>query len=435
MTGYARRVVITGMGLVSPLGNSPGDLWNALSTGRSGVGNIEGMPVEHLGTQIGGQARRFSGLIEEFGPLDKTMQRAIKKGLKLMCREIQMGVASAQLALVDCGLNREQLDPDRIGTMFGSDYIMTLPDEFTAGIKNCLDEGREFHFERWAESGLPEVEPLWLLKYLPNMPASHVAIFNDCRGPSNSLTVREASSNLSVAEAATTIARGAADVMIAGATGSRIHPLRTIHISLQEQLAESNGDPAAASRPFDRDRNGMVIGEGAGTLIVESLEYAQARGATILGEVIGHASCSASTQNGVADYERSFAHCIAAALESSRLRPEQIGHVHAHGLSTRTCDRAEARAIHAAFGDQTPVTTAKSYMGNLGAGSGMIELIASLLAIRENRLFPILNLDHLDPDCPIHGLQEPAEAGRCFLNMNITPQGQASGLVIRAFDG
>jgi 3-oxoacyl-[acyl-carrier-protein] synthase II len=435
MSRYRRRIVITGLGLISPLGNTCGELWQALLNGRSGVTQLEGIPVEHLATRIGGQARQFTGQIDQFGPLDKSMQRAIKKGLKLMCREIQMGVASAQLAFLDSQLDRETINPDRLGTMFGADYIMTLPEEFAAGIKNCIDDAQAFHFDRWAERGLPQVEPLWLLKYLPNMPASHVAIFNDCRGPSNSLTVREASSNLSVAEASTTIARGAADVMIAGATGSRIHPLRTIHVSLQEQLAEGNGNPAAACRPFDRDRCGMVIGEGAGSLIVEALEHAQARGATIYAEVVGHASCAASAQNGAADYESAFEHCISQALESSQLRPEQIGHVHAHGLSTRTCDRAEARAIQAVFDRRTPVTTAKSYMGNLGAGSGMIELIASIIAIRENQLFPVLNLDHPDPECPIQAMREFGHAGRSFLNLNITPQGQASGLVVQAFDG
>lgn len=434
MSRFRRRVVITGIGLVCPLGSSGPQLWQALSTRTSGIGRLEGLPTDHLATRIGGQARQFSGQIEDFGPLEKNMHRAIKKGLKLMCREIQMGVATAQLALNDSGLNMAAIDPERIGTMFGSDYIMTMPEEFSAGIKNCLNERGEFHFDQWAKRGLPQVEPLWLLKYLPNMPASHVAIFNDCRGPSNSLTVREASSNLSVAEATTTIARGAADVMIAGATGSRIHPLRTIHVSLQEQLALGDGEPQAACRPFDRDRSGMVIGEGAGSLIVESLEHAQARGATIYGEVIGHSSCAAISSNGVAQYETAFANAIAGALDSSGLRPQQIGHIHAHGLSTPTCDRAEARAIAAVFSQKTPVTAAKSYMGNLGAGCGMIELVASLLALREGELFPILNLDRLDPECPIQAISQPSNPGCSFLNLNITPQGQASALVVQAFN-
>lgn len=435
MSRYRRRVVITGMGLVCPLGNSPAQLASALAAGESGVRELLDIPSQHLATRIGGQAREFTGQVEQFGPLDKGMQRAIKKALKLMSREIQMGVAAAQLALHHSGLNLEQVDRERIGTMFGSDYIMTQPEEFSAGVKNCLSADGRFQFEQWAQRGLTQVDPLWLLKYLPNMPASHVAILNDCRGPSNSVTVREASSNLSVAEAVTTIGRGVADVMIAGATGSRIHPLRTIHVSLQEQIAEGNGDPTKASRPFDRKRSGMVIGEGAGTLILESMEHAQARGATIYGEIIGHASCSAVARQGTPLYDLAFRHAIDAALESSGLRPDQIGHIHAHGLSNISCDRAEAQAIGQTFQDRTPVVAAKSNMGNLGAGSGIIEIIASLLALQSGSLFPVLNLDDPDPECPVHAVREPTAAGDSFLNLNVTPQGQASALVVQAFAG
>ena len=238
MSNSDRRVVITGMGIISPLGNSCADLWAAVSQGGSGVDLIQRLPTEHLPSDVGGEARQFTGNIDEFGELDKKVKRAIKKGLKLMCREIQMGVAASQLALADAGLGPESYDPDRIGTMFGSDYIITEPFEYARGVKNCLAADGQFNFASWAEHGLTEVEPLWLLKYLPNMPASHVAIYNDLRGPSNSITVREASAYLAIAEATKTIQRGSADIMVAGATGSRIQLLRTIHLSLQEQLAD-----------------------------------------------------------------------------------------------------------------------------------------------------------------------------------------------------
>jgi 3-oxoacyl-[acyl-carrier-protein] synthase II len=179
----------------------------------------------------------------------------------------------------------------------------------------------------------------------------------------------------------------------------------------------------------------MVIGEGAGTIIVESLEHALARGATIFAEIVGHSSAAAADRRGVADYQAAFANAINAALDSAECGPEQIGHIHAHGLSTQTADAAEARAISDVFGQRTPVTAAKSYMGNLGAGSGMVELISSILALREKTLFPIRNLDQLDPACPIHAAREPEPSGPSFLNLNVTPQGQASGLVVAAFHG
>jgi len=274
MSQSDRRVVITGMGLISPLGHSPAELWNALQNGQSGVKKLSAIPTDHFPADFGGECT---------GTLEKKLQRSIKKALRLMCREIQLGVAAAQLAIADAGLEPGSFDPTRFGTLFGSDYIITSPLDFVQGIQNCMVASGtpgQFNFENWADEGIPKVEPLWLLKYLPNMPASHVAIFNDLRGPSNSLTVREASANLSVAEATTIIQRGSADIMISGSTGSRIHPLRTVHLVLQEQLADRNteaagGDPAKACRPFDKDRSGMVLGEGAGVVILEELTSAQ----------------------------------------------------------------------------------------------------------------------------------------------------------------
>jgi 3-oxoacyl-[acyl-carrier-protein] synthase II len=430
-----RRVVITGMGLISPLGNTYSELWEALISGKSGIDIIQSIPVEHFQSDIGGECRQFHGEIEDFGELDKQLQRSIKKGLKLMCREIQMGVAAAQHALADAKITTGTFEPQRIGTMFGSDYIITQPFEFVTGIRECVGESGAFDFDNWATKGLTKVEPLWLLKYLPNMPASHVAIYNDLRGPSNSITVREASANLSIAEAATIIRRGAADVMVTGSTGSRIHLLRTIHVALQEQLANRHAppihdDPAKASRPFDKDRNGMVLGEGAGCLILESLESAQKRGAKIWGEVIGHGSTSVAHPEGGADCHQAFLNVIEASLENAGLSPSEIGHVHAHGLSSIQIDREEATAI-AKYLPDVPVTAAKSYFGNLGSGSGVVEAIASILALENNRLFPILNCDSLDPNCPIRIATADEPAGNSFLNLNTTPQGQASAVVIR----
>jgi 3-oxoacyl-[acyl-carrier-protein] synthase II len=255
------------------------------------------------------------------------------------------------------------------------------------------------------------------------------------QGPSNSITVREASGNLSIAEAAAIINRGAADVMVTGATGSRIHLLRTIHVALQEQLANRHaapmhGDPTKSSRPFDKDRNGMVLGEGAGSLILESLESAQKRGVKIWGEVIGHGSTSVAHRDGRADCQQAFINVIQSSLASSGLKPSEVGHVHAHGLSSPKTDREEAAAISQLL-PHVPVTAAKSYFGNLGSGSGVVEAIASILAMENNRLFPILNCDSLDPACPIRPAQPGESPGSSFINLNTTPQGQASAVVIR----
>ena len=429
----ARRVVITGVGLVSPLGNDAETMWDAFLNQRSGVAKMKRVATDYLPTPYGAEAWDFSGHIDDFGPLELPQKRTIRKGLKVMCREIQMGVAAAQKAIAAANLVAD-CDPDRTGVMFGADYILTMPDEFADGVRHCLDEQNQFDFSRWAEDGLPRVTPLWLLKYLPNMPASHVAIFNDLRGPNNSITLREASANLACSEAFTTIRRGAADAMVVGATGSRVNPLRTVHIMIQEELATNGEDPAKLCRPFDLNRTGVVVGEGAGALVVEELGHAQARGATILGEIVGYGSSTVANRESVADCGKAIENVLRQTLRTASLTPDKIGHINAHGLGTHACDAAEAKAIHRMFGDwQVPVMAPKSYFGNLGAGSGMIELIASLTATAKNTLFPIMNYETPDPDCPIQASRAGDQAGDCFLNVNVSPQGQASALAVRRF--
>ena len=228
--------------------------------------------------------------------------------------------------------------------------MLTLPEEFSAGIEKCRDAEGRFDFQRWATEGMPHLSPLWLLKYLPNMPASHVAIFNDLRGPNNSITLREAASNVAVGEAFRTIARGHADVMIAGATGTRVHPMKAIHAIQTEQLAMNGIEPARASRPFDLNRKGMVLGEGAAAVIVEELEHAQARGATIYGEIMGHGSSQVTDRNFVAHRDRALANVLRMTLADAGASIDDVGHIHAHGLGTQSCDAEEAKAIREVFG-------------------------------------------------------------------------------------
>lgn len=440
-----RRVVITGAGLISPLGNRKETLWEALCEKRSGVDQLTRLPGDVLPSPVGGEAREFTGDIGDYGPLEKQQMRAIKKGRKLMCREIEMGVASAQLALHDAGLALDSIDSDRAGVVFGSDYIMSAPDEFVKGIRQCRDEQGNFEFSKWGNVGLEKVEPLWLLKYLPNMPASHIAIYNDFRGPSNSITLREASSNLSVAEAVTTIRRGAADVMLAGSTGTRLHQMRTLHVSLQEQLAQAHEDPGLSCQPFDKNRTGMVLGEGAGAIVLETLASAQERGVPILGEVVAYASTCVSRRGQddagkgrasiAADYQQAIANVIGQLLKSAGVSPDDVGHYNAHGQATLRADQEEASAVSSAFAGRStemPVIAVKWGMGNLGAGSGMVELIASLMALQNERLFPVASYQTPDPNCPVSVVTDGnSPSGDSFITCNVTPQGQASGLLIR----
>ena len=390
------------------------------------------MPV-----RFGAEARQFTGEIDDFGPLEKEQKKAIRKGLKVMCRECQMGVAAAQLALADAGLKLGAADPDRTGISFGADYMLSVPEEFTEGIVQCLDEQGRFQFARWGAEGMAKMSPLWLLKYLPNMPASHLAIYNDFRGPNNSLTMREAAANAAMGEAYQIILRGSADVMLVGATGTRLHPMKMVHAVQQEEVASGDGDPAAASRPFDRDRRGMVLGEGRrGHRARRTCRGPgpRRRRSTARWSAAASSSVAAAAAGGPA---RSGDAKRAAGRVARRPGPsaDDVGHLHAHGLSTRTCDVEEAQAIREVFAARSaplPVAAAKSYFGNLGAGSGMVELIASLLALQHDRLFPVLNYATPDPECPVAAVRNgDVPPGPSFINLNVTPQGQAAAVMVR----
>jgi len=440
MPAAQRRIVITGVGVICPLGNTKDALWEGLSSGRSAVAPLCSVPPGALPVPFGAEARQFqTDDIEGFGPLDKERKKVIRKGLKMMCRECQMGVAAAQLALDDARLVPGQIDPERAGISFGAEYVPSIPEEFIEPIRQCLDDQGHFQFSRWGNEGMPKMTPLWLLKYLPNMPASHLAIYNDLRGPNNSLTQREAAANIAVAEAYEIILRNSADVMVVGATGSRLHPMKLIQALQHDELADGQGDPARASRPFDLHRTGMVLGEGAGAIVLEEFSRAQARGATIYGEILGGSSSSAAGRDLAERRERAMAHTLRAVLKKSGASLDEIGHLHAHGLSTRIGDAEEARAIQRVFGTRVhplPVVAAKSYFGNLGAGSGMVELIASVLALRQERLFPILNYESPDPECPVAAVTDgQTPAGSSFVNLSVTPQGQAGAVLVGRFAG
>lgn len=427
------RVVITGLAVISPLGCEPETLWQNVQAGKSGIGPLQALPARALPIHFGAEVKDFTGAIEDYGPVDNLLKRAIKKNMKVMCREIEMGVAASQKALMHSGVPLGSHDPDRIGVLFGCDYILTRPEEYSDGAENCRDESHEFHIERWPTDGLPKVNPLWLLKYLPNMPNSHVAIYNDFRGPNNSLTVREASMSLAMAEAADIIRRGQADVMVVGATGTRIHPLRTTHAVLVDDLAKNTDDPATMSRPFDATSDGMVLGEGAGAVILESQTHAAARGAKIWGEILGSGSAMVGPR-GDRDYlEMAIEISLRKAFEEAQPRMPSRWHLHAHGLSNPAADASEALAIGSQLrkrGGDIPVVAAKSYSGNLGAGSAAVELVLSMLALDKGVLFPIRNLQQPRAEVTWRPAAANESAGDAFAHISYTLQGQACTLVI-----
>ncbi len=417
----AKDIVITGLGVVSPIGTGNDAFWSSLIEGRSGVRRL-------LRFDNGCPDGPFGGEIVDFDPVPFVRPR---KSLKVMCRDVQLGFAAAELACDDAGLPEQPTDPDRLGVVFGAELMPCEPPEMTAAYRACLAEGR-FDFGRWGDRAMSELYPLWMLKYLPNMPACHIGIARDARGPNNSLTLGAVSSLSSIAESIRVIQRGQADVVIAGGASSRIHP--TIYVrSAALQMSRRARDPARASRPFDARRDGLVNGEGAGALILETRAHAEARGARIRARVASFAEAFEPRARGRPLEGRAVARVIETALGKAGLRPADLDHVNAHGMSTAEDDRIEAQAIRRVLGD-VPVTAPKSFFGYLGAGTGAVEMAASLLAFERGRVPATLNYQRPDPDCPVRVIAgAPATLGApTALVLNHAQLGQAAAVVVVA---
>jgi len=416
-------IVITGVGAVCPIGIGKQAVWEALVQRRSGVQPLYLFNGADLPAP-------FGGAVAGFDPLRFIRPR---KSLKVMSRDIQLAFAAAELACDDAQTRQKPIDPDRLGIVFGADMIACELAELVAAFRSCMTGGR-FDFSRWGETAMNEVCPLWLLKYLPNMPACHIGMSQDARGPNNSLTMGEVSGLAAMAEGIRVIERGHADAMIVGGSGSRLHAGAFIR-GLNYELSRRSDDPTAASRPFDATRDGMVNGEGAAAFLIESRRHAEARGARILARVLGSAEAFEPNRNGTPRKGSGIRNAISRALRDARVDPREIGHVNAHGQSTRLDDEIEAQAIRETLGD-VPVTAPKSFFGNLGAGTGAVEMVASLLAIERALIPPTLNYRTPDPKCPVSVVNSSGSPlGRpTALVLNHTPFGHAVALVLGGAD-
>ncbi len=428
MTAGARspRVVITGVGDVSPIGVGNTAFWNSLTSGRSGVDFLRSIPASSLPCKLAAEISE-----QDFNPVHFVRH---KKFLKVMSRDIQLGVGSAALAMEDAGLERGSVDPDRLGVDFGAGRMSTTPEELALAVDG---DDAPFELTRWGEDRMGQICPLWLLRQLPNMPACHISIEHDARGPNNTITSRDSSAILAISEAVRKIERGVADVMIVGACTSNVHPLDIAKFSLFEGLSHRDDDPTKAVRPFDRDRDGTIVGEGAGAFIVERYEHAVARGADIYAEILSvGAGCDG---RGVSETTGAsgLVGAIRAALRRAELSPLDLGHINAHGKSTQRDDLLEARAYHTAFGDavsKIPVTALKSYFGHFEAGAGAVELAGMLLSLKHRLLPPTLNYETPDPRCQITVAHDGPSTLRNYtaMSVNRTSIGQSAAVIMRA---
>jgi 3-oxoacyl-[acyl-carrier-protein] synthase II len=412
-------IVVTGVGIVSPIGIGREPFWAALTEGRSGI-----RPLPFLGGTS--SLPYIGGEVADFDPKQYVRPR---KSLKVMSRDIQLGFAAADLACVDAGLAQGSIAPERLGVLFGADMIPCDLGELIGAYRNCIVDGR-FEFHRWGQAFLADLFPLWMLKYLPNMPACHIGIAQDARGPNNTVTLGEVSTLSAIAEAGGVLKRGQADAIIAGGVGARVHPALWVRNLLFGQT-HFVGDPATASRPFDAHRDGIVHAEGSAAFILETQENARSRGARVLARILGCASAFEPCGKTQPRQGKAIRHAIMKALEAAKLKPSDIGYVVAHGVSSIEDDRLEAQAIRDTL-DGVPVTAPKSYFGHLGAAAGALDTAFCLLAIEHGQVPPTLNYEHPDPQCPVHVIHGGplSIAGPNALILSHSPNGQAVALVL-----
>jgi 3-oxoacyl-[acyl-carrier-protein] synthase II len=414
-----REVVITGVGIVSPIGVGREAVWNAIESRQSGV-----RPIEQLASA--GWLAPFGGEVTDFDPKELVQPR---KSLKVMSRDIQLASAAAELAWQDSCLSQATLDADRFGVVGGAGVMYCDLEELRGPFLEWI-KADDFDVHRWSRDAMGELYPLWMLKYLPNMPACHIGIRYDARGPNNTIAEGDVSSLLALSEAADVVRRGHADVMIVGGTGSRINISDVVWHRGARLAVNGKLPPEAVCRPFDAGRSGIVNGEGAAQIVVETREHAERRGARIMARVAGSATRFEPAADEKQPTGDAIARAIRAALVTSDLKPADIGHVNAHGNSTREDDPIEARAIRATLGD-VPVTAPKSYFGNLGQGSGMVELVVSLLAMSKGVVPPTLNYEKPDPECPVNVATFARPTNRpAFIKLNHNATGQAAAVVI-----
>jgi len=425
-----RRVVVTGYGALAPNGNDAESFWAACREGRSGVASLEAFDTDGFPVRIAGEIRGFNA--RDFVPN--------RKSLKIMGRNIRFGVAASQMAMQHAGLKELPPDPERFGVVMGSGIVPTDVEEVGAAVMASLDESGAFDLKRFGEAGQKQLFPLWLLKHLPNMVAAHVSIIHDARGPNNTIVTACSASTQAIGEAARILERGDADVVLAGGADSRLDPLSFVAYALLGAVSTADREPAAVSRPFDRDRDGFVLGEGAACLVLETEEHARARGATIHAELAGYgASFDAYGVTRPRPDGAGAAQAVRAALKDAGVDAADVDYVSAHGTSTKLNDVMETKAMKAVFGERAariPMSSIKSMIGHLIGAAGALEAVVAVQALRDRVVPPTINLESPDPECDLDYV--PNEAREIDVDTVLSNSfgfgGQNAALVIRRFE-
>jgi 3-oxoacyl-[acyl-carrier-protein] synthase II len=425
-----RRVVVTGIGCVTPLGNDIASTWESLRAGRSGVGPITHFDAANFPTKFASEVKGFD--------FDQYVEEPAR--FQAAGRNVRFAIGAAMQAVKDSGIRDLDLDPARFGVYLGAgegqqDFMI-----FMNMIAKAQKEG-ELDLAEFTRSGLELLNPQAEMEQEPNMPSGHLASLFNAQGPNLNCLTACAASSQAIGEASELIRRGDADVMLSGGAHSMIHPFGVTGFNLLTALSTHNDDPQRASRPFDKDRDGFVLGEGAGMLVLEELEQARKRGATIYGELIGYGSTADAYRiTDIHPEGRGAIACIKMALKDAEIDGERIHYVNAHGTSTEVNDKVETAAVKGALGEHarsTPMSSIKSMMGHLIAAAGSVEAIACLLAIRDDVLPPTINYETPDPNCDLDYVPNEAREAKVdtALSNSFGFGGQNISLIFSKFDG
>ncbi|HEY9689729.1 MAG TPA: beta-ketoacyl-ACP synthase II [Coleofasciculaceae cyanobacterium] len=376
-----RRVVVTGLGAITPIGNTPSEYWDGLMAGRSGIGPITLFDASRHDCRIAGELKKFDPL-----------QYIDRKDAKRMDRFTQIGVCASKQAVEDAQFVINNLNAEQVGVLIGTGI---------GGLKVLEDQ-----VEVLLHRGPDRCSPFMIPTMIANMAAGMTAIQIGAKGPNScSVTACAAGSN-SIGDAFRLVQRGYAQAIVCGGSEAAITPLGIAGFAAMKAMSTRNDDPTRASRPFDQDRDGFVMGEGAGILMIEELEHAISRGAKIYAEIVGYGmTCDAHHMTAPVPGGEGAARAIRLAMKDAGIAPEQVNYINAHGTSTPANDSTETAAIKAALGEtvakQVAISSTKSMTGHLLGGSGGIEAVATVLAIANDKVPPTINLDKPDPACDL----------------------------------
>jgi 3-oxoacyl-[acyl-carrier-protein] synthase II len=408
------RVVITGMGVVTSLGSDLDSLWSNLMAGKSGVSHIESFDVSEYNTRI-------AASVKEFVPEEYIERKEVRK----MDRYVQFAAAAGVMALQNSGLDiQKDSDPERVGVIIGSGI---------GGLGTWEDQHNIL-----LEKGPKRVSPFFIPMMIANMASGHLSILFGAKGPNSATVSACASGSHAIGDAFRWIQCGEADVMICGGAEATIRPTGVAGFCAMRAMSTRNDEPEKASRPFDSERDGFVMGEGAGVLVLESLEHAQKRGANIIAEVIGY-GLSADAHHMTDPDPDGPARCMKMAIRTAGIKPEDVDYINAHGTSTGVGDKSETKAIKLAFGDHAykiAVSSTKSMTGHLLGAAGGVEAIICALSLQHQTLAPTINLDNPDPNCDLDYVPNVARQAdlRVVMSNSFGFGGHNASLILKKFD-